>query len=158
MRVTIEMGKKTFYLIVGLCAVIIMANSMESFIKVKDTVLFEEWLQNPSLNIDRSQTTNQMYSIYLTSCISVFLIRVITPIALSLNSYFSLIKTGVNKLFVSIWMVLIIGEALFTTLGETYFSIFFIISAICHIGLLCVLIHLWKDINKERLYVRTQQA
>ena len=108
MKATVEMSKKTFYLIVGLCAVIIMMNSIESFIKAKDTGLFEAWLQNPNLNIDRSQTTNEMYSIYLTSCLSVFLIRIITPIALSLNSYFSLVKTGVNKLFVAIWMVLTI--------------------------------------------------
>ena len=106
MKTTVEMSKKTFYLIVGLCAVIIMMNSIESFIKAKDTGLFEAWLQNPNLNIDKSQTINEMYSIYLTSCLSVFFIRIITPIALSLNSYFSLVKTGVNKLFVAIWMVL----------------------------------------------------
>ena len=99
-----------------------------------------------------------MYSIYLTSCLSVFLIRIITPIALSLNSYFSLVKTGVNKLFVAIWMVLTIGLFFFTTLGETYFSIFFIISAICHIGLLCVLIYLWKDINKQKIIHTTQKT
>ena len=128
MKTTVEMSKKTFYLIVGLCAVIIMMNSIESFIKAKDTGLFEAWLQNPNLNIDKSQTINEMYSIYLTSCLSVFFIRIITPIALSLNSYFSLVKTGVNKLFVAIWMVLTIGLFFFTTLGETYFSIFFIIS------------------------------
>ena len=158
MKATVEMSKKTFYLIVGLCAVIIMMNSIESFIKAKDTGLFEAWLQNPNLNIDRSQTTNEMYSIYLTSCLSVFLIRIITPIALSLNSYFSLVKTGVNKLFVAIWMVLTIGLFFFTTLGETYFSIFFIISAICHIGLLCVLIYLWKDINKRKIIHTTQKT
>ena len=49
MKATVEMSKKTFYLIVGLCAVIIMMNSIESFIKAKDTGLFEAWLQNPNL-------------------------------------------------------------------------------------------------------------
>lgn len=161
MKETIEMSKKTFYLIVGLCAVIIMANSIEAFIKAKDGGLFEAWLSNPRLNIDRSQSTDQFYSIYLTMCLSVFIMRIITPVALSLNTYFAFIKTKVNKIFVSIWMVLIVGLFLFTSIGETYFSIFFITSTVCHIWLFCIMIFLWKEINKQKnisIAKKVQQA
>lgn len=150
MKETIYMSKKVFYLIVGLCTVIIMANSIEAFIKVKDLGLFETWLANPKLNIDRSQNTNQIYSIYLTMCLSIFIMRIITPVALSLNTYFAFIKTKVNKLFVLIWIILLIGLFIFTSIGELYFSIFFIISAICHVGLLFIMTYLWKEINKQK--------
>lgn len=150
MKDTIYMSKKIFYLIVSLCAVIIMANSIEAFIKVKDLGLFETWLSNPKLNIDRSQNINQIYSIYLTMCLSVFIMRIITPVALGINTYFALIKTKVNKLFVFIWIVLLIGLFIFTLIGELHFSIFFIISAICHIGLLFIMIYLLEEINKQK--------
>lgn len=150
MRETISMSKKVFYTIVGLCTIIIMSNSIEAFIKAKDVGLFETWISNPSLNIDKGQTIDQMYSIYLTMCLALFLIRVITPVALAINSYFSFIKIKVNKIFVLIWMVLIIGLFPFTSIREAYFSVFFIISGICYLGLIYVLIHLWKEINKQR--------
>jgi hypothetical protein len=150
MKETINMSKKMFYLIVSLCTAIIIANSIEAFIKVKDLGLFETWLANPNLNIDRSQNTNQIYSIYLTMCLSIFIMRIITPVALSLNTYFAFIKTKVNKLFVLIWIILLVGLFIFTSIGELYFSIFFIISAICHIGLLFTMIYIWKEINKQK--------
>lgn len=151
MRETTEMTKKTYYLIVGLCTAIIITNSIETILKVKDTNLFDLWLSNPNLNIDRvGQTTDQMYSTYLTMCLSIFLIRVITPIALAINSYFSFIKLRVNKLFVFIWIVLIVGLFAFTSIGESLYSIFFILSGICYVALVFVLLTLWKQINKQK--------
>lgn len=151
MKETIVMSKKTFYVIVLLCATIIMANSLESFARAKDAGLFEAWLSNPSLNVDRSQTIEQMYSIYLTMCLALFFIKIITPAALAINTYFSFVKTRVNKLFVLIWMVLLIGLFLFTSLGQTYFSIFFIVSTICHLALVIVLASIWREINNQRI-------
>lgn len=150
MKDNIEMTKPVYYLIVGLCSIIIMANSMEALIKVKDNGLFELWLSNPNLNVDRSLGNQELYSIYLTMCLSVFFIRVITPIALAINSYFALIKLRVNKLFVSIWSVLLIGLFAFTSVWESFYSIFFIASAICYVVLVCILFYLGKEINKKR--------
>ncbi|MGL4773093.1 MAG: hypothetical protein ACRC2K_05945 [Clostridium sp.] len=161
MRESIEMNKKIFYLIVALCAAIIMANSLESFIRAKDMSLFEAWLENQSLNVDRSQSMNELYSIYLTMCTSLFFIKIITPAALAINSYISFVKTRVNKIFVLIWGVLLVGMFLFTSLGQPFFSIFFIVSVICHVILFGVLIHLNREINNQRimnLRKRTQQA
>lgn len=151
MRDTIEMNKKIFYLIVGLSATIIMMNSLEAFVRAKDIGLFEAWLANPNLNVDRSQSMEQIYSIYLTMCLSLFFIKIITPAALAINAYFSFIKTRVNKFFVLIWVVLLVGIFIFTSIGESYFSVFYIISALCHIGLLIVLAGIWREINNERI-------
>ena len=61
MRETTRMNKTVFYLIVGLCAVIIMSYSLEAFAKAKDIGLFESWLSNPKLNIDRNQSIDESY-------------------------------------------------------------------------------------------------
>ncbi|VYT97076.1 hypothetical protein [Clostridium tertium] len=150
MRETTRMNKTVFYLIVGLCAVIIMSYSLEAFAKAKDIGLFESWLSNPKLNIDRNQSIDESYSIYLTAILSVFFIRIITPVALSLNTYFAFIKLKVNKLFILIWTILIIGLFAFTLIGEAYFSLFLIISGICYLGILVTLMYLWKEINNEK--------
>ncbi|MBS5939535.1 hypothetical protein E5347_15295 [Clostridium sartagoforme] len=149
MRETTMMNKRIFYLIVGLCAVIIMSYSLEAFAKAKDIGLFENWLNNPNLNIDRSQSMDESYSLYLTTILSVFFIRIITPVALSLNTYFAFIKLKVNKLFILIWTILIIGLFALTLIGEAYFSLFLIISGICYLGILVTLMYLWKEINNE---------
>lgn len=147
MRETTMMNKRIFYLIVGLCAVIIMSYSLEAFAKAKDIGLFESWLNKPNLNIDRSQSIDESYSLYLTTILSVFFIKIITPVALSLNTYFAFIKLKVNKLFILIWTILIIGLFALTLIGEAYFSLFIIISGICYLGILVTLMYLWTEIN-----------
>ena len=69
--------------------------------------------------------------------------------ALSLNTYFAFIKLKVNKLFILIWTILIIGLFALTLIGEAYFSLFLIISGICYLGILVTLMYLWKEINNE---------
>jgi hypothetical protein len=162
MKENIPMTKSSYYIIVGLCATIIMSNSIEIIMKVKDSGLFDLWLSDPNLNIDRiGQTKEEIYSIYLSMCLSVFFIRSITPIALAINSYFSFIKLRVNKLFVSIWVVLLIGLFAFTSIGESYYSVFFILSGVCYASLVCVLLHLGGQINKQKnkdIIKKTQRA
>lgn len=151
MKDNIEMSKPVYYLIASLCAVIIMANSIEALIKVKDNGLFDLWLANPNLNVDKvGQNNEQLYSIYLTMCLSVFFIRVITPIALAINSYFAFVKLRVSKLFVHIWSILLVGLFAFTALGESYYSVFFIISGLCYAFLVGIMIYLAKEINRKK--------
>lgn len=150
MKDNIEMSKPIYYLIASLCALIIMASSIEALIKVKDNGLFDLWLSNPNLNIDTvGQSKEQLYSIYQSMCLSLFFIKVITPVALAINTYLAFIKLRVNKIFVRIWSILIIGLFAFTLLGESSYSIFFILSTIAYIGLVVIMIYLGKEINRE---------
>ena len=106
MRDSIEMSKGTFYTIAAICAVIIMLTSLEMLIKAKDTSLFNMWLSNGNLGEDLlTQTTNQLYSTYLNVCIATFFVRVITPMAVAIHSYFVFTKLRVNKMFIIIWSV-----------------------------------------------------
>lgn len=150
MRDSIEISRKSFYWIVAFCAIIIMANSIEVLFKVKDNSLFELWFSNPSLNKEvAGKTIEEAYSIYFTACLSTFFIKIITPIALAINSYLALVKLRVNKLFVQMWIVLLIGLFAFTLIGESFYSIFFIITAICYVGLVVMIVYLWKEINRK---------
>lgn len=145
-----SMSKGIFYIIVLLCAVIIMVTSIETIIKAKDIDLFNLWLSDIGEKMDTAnQSREALYSTYLTMCISTFFMRIITPVGLAINSYLSFIKLGINKLFVSIWSVLIIGLFLLTVIGQSLSSLFFIISSICYIALIFVMINLWRGLDSK---------
>lgn len=151
MRDSIEMPKGTFYTIVAICAVVIMLTSLEMLIKAKDANLFNMWLSNGNLGEDLlSQTTDQLYSTYLNICISTFFVRVITPMAVAIHSYFTFTKLRVNKLFVIIWSVIIIGAFALTVLTEQFYSIFFIGSGIGYLALILTMIYLGKCIRNVK--------
>ena len=99
-----------------------MMTSMEMLIKAKDTDLFNMWLSTSNLGEDAlSQTTKELFSTYLNVCISTFFIRIITPMAVAIHSYFTFTKLRVTKLFVAIWVVIIIGAFALTFLGEQFY-------------------------------------
>ncbi|MGM9987788.1 MAG: hypothetical protein ACI35O_11235 [Bacillaceae bacterium] len=151
MREQIEMPRGTFYIIAGTCAVIILLTSLEMLIRAKDTHLFEMWLSNSNGDISLlGQTNDELYRTYLNMCLSTFFVRVITPMGLALHSYVTLTKLRVSKLYVGIWILLLIGIFLLTTIGETFYSILFIISGIGYLILLLVMISLGKRLYDVR--------
>lgn len=148
MKEQIEMPKGIFYLIVGTCVAIILFTSIEVLFRAKDTQLFEMWLSNPKLNTALAgQTNEQLFSTYLSMCLSIFFVRIITPMGIAIHSYFALTKLRVNKLFVIIWTMLLIGSFAISILSESLFTIFFILSGIGHVILIFTLIYLWKCIK-----------
>ncbi|MFR5264695.1 hypothetical protein [Clostridium sp.] len=151
MKDSIEMSKRSFYIIIGLCAVIIIMVSLETILMVKGNEIFELWKSNPNL-VDKvvGSSVEEMYSIYLTMCLSMFFIKIITPIALTINTYFAFVKLRVNKLFVQIWIVLLIGLFAFTAIMENFYSIFFIVSTASYLGLVIVMLYFWVSINKRK--------
>ncbi len=151
MRESIEMPKGTFYTIAAICAVIIMLTSLEMLIKAKDAELFNMWLTNENLSEDLlTQTTNQLYSTYLNVCMATFFIRAITPMAVAIHSYFTFTRLRVNKLFVVIWSVIIVGAFALTTLTEQFYSIFFIGSGIGYLALILTMIYLGKCLRNVK--------
>ena len=151
MRDSMEMPKVIFYTIAAICAVIITLTSLEMLIKAKDTSLFNMWLSNGNLGEDLlTQPTSQLYSTYLNVCIATLFVRVITPIAVVIHSYFTFIKLRVNKLFVIIWSVLIVGSFSLTILTEQFYSIFFIGSGIGYLALILTMIYLGKCLRSIR--------
>ena len=148
MRDSIEMSKGTFYTIAAICAVIIMLTSLEMLIKAKDTSLFNMWLSNGNLGEDLlTQTTNQLYSTYLNVCIATFFVRVITPMAVAIHSYFTFTKLRVNKLFVIIWSVIIVGAFALNAVTEQFYSILFIGCIIGYLALIFIMGYLGKCIK-----------
>ena len=142
MRESIEMPKGIFYTIVTICSLIIMLTSLEILIKAKDAELFNMWLFSSNLGEDLlTKTTDELYSTYLNICMATFFIRVITPMAVAIHSYFTFTKLRVNKMFVIIWSVIIVGAFVLT------YSIFFIGCIIGYLALIFIMGYLGKCIK-----------
>ena len=148
MRESIEMSRKVFYSIVGICAVIIMLTSMDMLFRTKDIEMFNMWLNSGNFTEEfLSQSNEQLFSTYLQMCIGMFIIRVITPVSLAIHAYFTLVKSAINKMYVIVWSVIISGATALLILGESTFSVFYIGSLIGHIVLVIIMLYLGKCIN-----------
>ena len=151
MRESIEMPKNIFYLIVGICSAIIMLTSIDIILRAKDTELFNMWLSNTNSSQEfLMKTTEELFSEYLQMNISIFMVRVVTPMAIAIHTYFTFTKLRVNKLYVVLWSLILIGTFLLTSLGEQFYSIFFIMSGICYFGLIAIMSYLGKCIYNIR--------
>ncbi|MBB6623994.1 hypothetical protein H7E67_11195 [Clostridium gasigenes] len=151
MRESIEMPKKIFYLIVGICSAIIMLTSIDIILRAKDTELFNMWLSKTNSSQEfLMKTTEELFSEYLQMNISIFMVRVVTPMAIAIHAYFTFTKLRVNKLYVVLWSLISIGTFLLTSLGEQFYSIFFIMSGICYFILIAIMSYLGKCIYNLR--------
>lgn len=151
MRESIEMPKGIFYIIVGICGSIIMLTSLDMILRTKDIELFNMWLTNPSINAEVSvQTTEELYSTYIQMCLSIFIVRVVTPMAIAIHTYFTFTKLRVNKLYVVLWSLVAIGSFILSSLGEPFYSIFFIMTGIAYLALIIIMCYLGKQIHNIR--------
>lgn len=151
MKESIEMPKGIFYIIVAICAAIIMFTSLDMILRTKDLDLFNMWSLNPNIiNKFSGESTEQLYSTYIQMNLSIFIIRVVTPMAVAIHTYYTFTKLRVNKLYVVLWLLILIGSFLMSSLGEPYYSIFFILSGIGYLGLVLVMLSLGKSINNLR--------
>lgn len=151
MRESIEMPKKIFYLIVGICSAIIMLTSIDIILRAKDTELFNIWLSKTNSSQEfLMKTTEELFSEYLQMNISIFMVRAVTPMAIAIHAYFTFTKLRVNKLYVVLWSLISIGTFLLTSLGEQFYSIFFIMSGICYFILIAIMSYLGKCIYNLR--------
>lgn len=151
MRESIEMPKSIFYIIVGICSVIIMLTSVDMLLRAKDTGLFEMWLSTTNFNQDfLMQTQEQIYGEYIQMNISLFMVRVIAPMGIAIHTYFTFTKLRVNKLYIVLWSLISIGTFMMTSLGEQFYSMFFIMSGIGYLGLIATMVYLGRCLYNVR--------
>ncbi|MGL5416749.1 MAG: hypothetical protein ACRDAU_13870 [Clostridium sp.] len=148
MRDSIELSKRNFYIMITLCGTIIMMASLEAILMIKDSGMFEVWKE--SLGTKIGDSTQDMYSVYLTMCLSIFFIKIITPVSLGIYTYLALIKLRISKLFVQTWVLLSVGLFIFVVLMEKSYSIFFIATAISYVLIVVMLIYFWVEINRKK--------
>lgn len=117
-----KLPKKQLYLILVPLGILILALSLEVLMNVKDYELFTQWMAR--IQNDESFSEEELFNIYISGNMSMYFIKIIIPIGLSIHTYFSYTKIRINKLFVFMWTVLLVGSAAYALAGFNLTSVF----------------------------------
>lgn len=138
----VKIPKKRYYLILIFTSIIILSISLETLFRVKDISLFEEWVNINNIPANSEYEFNQAFNTYLILGLSTMFMKVVIPMALSIHSYFAYTRIGINRLFIFIWSVLLIGGIAYEVIGLNLDSIFYYINIIIYMALIITILSL----------------
>ena len=123
-----KIPKSKYYLILILTSIIILSISLESMFRAKDLSLFENWIVINNISVNNDYDFNQAFNSYLILILNTMFLKIIIPISLSIYSYFAYTRIRINKLFIFIWTVLLLGGLAYELISFNIASIFFYIN------------------------------
>lgn len=140
-----RLSKKNFYILVSLSGIIILLSSFEAILKVKDYELFLMWAKDnfPQQSIDQS-----LFNTYVTSELSIYLIKVLIPISISIMAFFALTRIRYSKIFVYVWIVLAMGGFAYTLFDFNLRSVFYYSILLLYI-ILTIFLYLFMGMGRE---------
>ena len=151
---TINLEKGQYHIIILLAIISLLSISMDSLFKVKDYLLFESWYIE---NIGKlgGYSLEEGFNTYLNINLFSMILRGLVPVGLSINTYLAYIKTGINKAYIYMWLILLSLNFIFTLIEFNLTSIFFYISSIGHLLLILYILRLnalfiidkWEEVN-----------
>lgn len=145
-----KIPKSKYYIILVLTSIIILSISLESMFRAKDLNLFEDWISINNLSLTDDYDFNQTFNSYIILILSSMFLRIIIPASLSIYSYFAYTRIRINKLFIFIWAVLLLGGLAYEVVGFNIGSIFFYINIIAYISLILTIISLDSIIDSSK--------
>lgn len=145
-----KIPKSKYYLILVVTSIIILSISLESILRAKDISLFENWLDINNIIIVDDYDLNQGFNLYIVLILSNMFLKIIIPASLSIYSYFAYTRIRINKLFIFIWTVLLLGGLAYELISFNIASIFFYINIIAYISLILTIVSLDSLIDRSK--------
>lgn len=121
MKEYVKLPIRKFYFILIPLGILILLLSLEVMIQVKDIDLFNIWMNNLP---DEGLTEQELFNIYVSGHLSMYFVKIIIPMGLSIHAYFSYTKIRINYLFVFIWTVLLVGSLAYALMDFRVDSVF----------------------------------
>jgi hypothetical protein len=123
---------KGFYLLAAICSLIILSSSLEAALKIKDSVLFNEWVRTSNLG---GSPKDSLFSIYVSAMLTAYMFKLISPTVISITALLILNKRGKFGIIAYIWVVMSVGGLAFQAIEKDFDSIFYYIGIILYIML-----------------------
>lgn len=136
--------QKLYWILISL-AVLVLLQSVEVMIRVKDVLVFEQWLEGNKDLFEMTQSREELFRIYVTSNLSLYFMKIIIPIGLAIHSYLAYSRLRVNGLFRFIWLTLILGSAAYTLVGMQSNNLFFFLYILIYSIVTFVLLSIQTD-------------
>lgn len=127
-----------------------MASSLEVLIRVKDSTLFESWKTNAMLAGYFTESIPPTFDDYVVGEMFRYFFRIGIPIGFSLFSFYTYKKLRLNKLFIFVWAVLILGGMAYTFFELNFYSLFYYMVIISFVGLFVTIMMLNEEIEKSK--------
>ncbi|MBN2796508.1 MAG: hypothetical protein JXR88_13955 [Clostridia bacterium] len=150
MESTTKLPKLQLWIILIVASVLILFMSLDTLIKVKDITLYDTWY-NEMITSENNLSYDDAFSVYVTGNTAVYFLRIIVPMALGIHTYFAYSKIRINKLFVFIWVVLLIGNTAYIAVTREYHSLLYYINLILHGVLIVTVLSLSDVINQHKI-------
>ncbi|WP_425447883.1 hypothetical protein [Dethiothermospora halolimnae] len=150
MNFNVKIPEKKLYIILILCGLIIFINSMDVMIKVKDIELYNQWVLKLKETGDLNSVDGGLHDLYVTSHLSFFLIKIIVPMVLGIYSYFAFKYNKINKIYVYIWTIFLLGSLAFNLVELRLDSIFYYVNIVSYIILIITILSLLSIINSRK--------
>ena len=97
----------------------------------------------PQQSIDQS-----LFNTYVTSELSIYLIKVLIPISISIMAFFALTRIRYSKIFVYVWIVLAMGGFAYTLFDFNLRSVFYYSILLLYI-ILTIFLYLFMGMGRE---------
>lgn len=128
-----HISNKHFYVLVLLCAVIILLSSMELMIIIKDSTIFNKWVLTNNLTQYPIEDT---FVEYLNANLISYALRIIFPVALGISAFLTLTKFYINKILVYVFLLFEVGGLAFTAIQRNFNSIFYFLILAVYVALI----------------------
>lgn len=149
MDINTKLPKKHFYIIISSLSIIILALSLEVMMTVKDISLYDIWY-NDALKEGLLLGYEESFSIYVSTNLSSYIQKLVVPMALGTHTYFAYTKIRISKLFVFIWVVLLIGAASYIGVEMNFASIFYYIEIVTYVVTVITVLSLVDVIDNNK--------
>lgn len=127
------LDRRGFYIIAGICALLILFNSLEAVLKVKDVDLFNKWHQEI---YPGEQATASDFSIYVVGSMAEYFLKTAFPASVALTAYFTIEKSKAFEAMAFVWVVISSGGFIYHLLQFDIYSLFYYIGLVFYIILM----------------------
>lgn len=150
MEASTKLPKLQLWIILIVVSILLLSMSLDTMMKVKDITLYDTWYKE-MITSENDLTYDDAFNIYVTGNIAVYFLRIIVPMAFGIHTYFAYSKIRINKLFIFIWVVLLLGNAAYIAVNKEYQSVLYYMNLILHGALIMTTLSLSDVINQQKI-------
>ncbi len=142
--------QKKLYILLIAIGIMILALSMEVLMVVKDRALFFEWYEEIMGSNPSSLSEEEAFDTYVSGQIFLYMLNLAIPVGLALHTFYSYVKKGINRLFVYLWTIMLLGGLAFTAISLNFDSLFYYLRIILYFVLIGTTLSLSKEVANRK--------
>ncbi|MCR3955391.1 MAG: hypothetical protein NUK57_03775 [Gudongella sp.] len=128
-----HLSAKSFYILIVLASILVLAASFEALIIVKDGNLFIQWATE---NFPDSRPDDILFTQYVSSNLALYFLKVVIPSTIAIMAFVTHTKAKLSPLVIYIWVILSFGGLAYTTADMNFQSVFFYLNGFIYTALI----------------------